>query len=128
VLEKSEVIILSLDAGPSADEEVRGELMRHLRRQLIESDFEGRIEMARAESTPVGAKGDPVSLSTLAITLAPTALSGLMTILQVWLSHRQHASVTVESGDRKLTLTGTPSKEQQALVETFLSRPNADEQ
>jgi hypothetical protein len=59
-------------------------------------------------------------LATLAVTLAPVALTALMTALQTWLSRHERASVTVESGGEKLVVTGSPSKEQQRLIEIFV--------
>jgi hypothetical protein len=46
-------------------------------------------------------------------------------MLQLWLSRHDRASVSVESGDEKLTLTGTLSEDQKRIVEAFLNRHKA---
>jgi len=125
--DKLEQLILSIDAGPDADDESRNELTQSLRRELVELDVE-RVEAVHAGSAPPGAKGDPVTLATLAITLAPVAFKALIDVVQSWLSHRQDASVTLESNGKKLTITGNPSKQQQELVAAFLAPSKPGEQ
>ena len=48
------------------------------------------------------------------------ALTEAMKVLQNWLSRHERASVTVESGGEKIVVTGSPSKEQQQLIEAFI--------
>ncbi len=71
------------------------------------------------------AKGDPVTLATLAVTLAPIALKSVTDLLQSWLSRHERASVTLESGGTKITLTGTPSQDQMRMVEDWVARVKA---
>ena len=114
-------LTLTLDAGVDADDEELTELGRRLRMELLELDV-AAVDPRHAGVAPAGAKGDPVTLATLAVTLAPVALAALMTALQTWLSRHERASVTVESGGEKLVVTGSPSTEQQRLIEIFVSR------
>jgi hypothetical protein len=117
-------LILTLDAGAGADDEELVDLGRRLRTELLESDV-GTVDPVHAGVAPAGAKGDPVTLATLAVTLAPVALTAFMTTLQTWLSRHERASVTVERGGEKIVVTGSPSKEQQRLIETFASHHKA---
>jgi hypothetical protein len=119
--EKPTQLIFNLDAGHDADDQERAELTRRLREYLIEGPAD-TVDFVRSGSAPIGAKGDPVTLCTLAVTLAPIAVTAVMGMLQSWLARHERASVTVESGGEKLTLTGTLSKEQQGMVEAFLDR------
>ena len=73
-----------------------------------------------ARAAPRRAKGDPVTLGTLAVTLAPIVLTGLTKALKTWLARHERASVSLESGGEKLVLTGSPSKEQRQLVDAFI--------
>jgi hypothetical protein len=114
-------LTLTVDAGIRADDEDRAELARRLLQQLIETDVDA-VEFARSATLPVGAKCDPVSLCALAVTVAPAAITAMIGMLQVWLSRHERASVSVESGGEKLTLTGTLSSEQKQMVEAFLNR------
>ena len=113
-------LTLTVDAL-GADDEDRAELARRLRQQLIEADVDS-VEFARSEAPPAGAKCDPVSLTALAVTVAPAAITAMIGMLQMWLSRHDRASVTVESGGEKFTLTGTLSSEQKQMVEAFLNR------
>jgi hypothetical protein len=117
-------LTLTVDAGSGADDEDRAELGRRLRQQLLETDVDS-VEFARSEALPAGAKADPMSLCTLAVAVAPGAISAMIGMLPRWLSRHDRASVTVESGGEKLTLTGTLSNEQKQMVEAFLSRHKA---
>jgi hypothetical protein len=117
-------LVLQIDAGPEADDEERTLFTQGLREQLLELNVD-RVDQVRDELAPAGAKGDAVTLATLAVTLAPVALTELMKTLQAWLSRHERASVTVESAGQRLVVTGIPSKEQQQLVEAFVKRHKA---
>jgi hypothetical protein len=114
-------LTLSVDAGQRADVQESAELARRLRQAVLEADVD-RVDLVREGSVPSGAKGDAVTLATLAVTLAPVALTGLITMLQSWLTRHERATVTVESGGEKLTLTGSLSRDQQQTVAAFLER------
>lgn len=118
------LLTLSLDAGPQADLQESAELARRLRQSLLDADV-GTVDLVRTAAAPAGAKGDAVSLTTLAVTLAPVVLTGIITTLQSWLSRHERATVTVESAGEKLTLTGSLSREQQQTVAAFLDRHRA---
>ncbi len=118
-------LTLTVNAS-DADSEDRAELARHLRQQLIEADVDS-VEFTHPGTLPPGAKGDPASLFALAVSVAPAVVTAMFGMLQVWLSHHDRASVTVESGGEKLTLTGTLSSEQKQMVEAFLNRHKAGE-
>lgn len=116
--------VLTLGAGPEADDEELAQLGRQLRTQLLELDVEA-VDPVREDAAPAGSKGDPVTLATLAVTLAPLALTEVMKAVQAWLTRHDRASVTVESGTDKITITGSPSKEQQRTLDAFISRHRA---
>ncbi len=117
-------MILRVNAGPGIDAEESAELTQRLRQQMLDLEV-GKVEAVRSGTLPKGAKGDVLSLTALAVTLAPAAITTMMGILQTWLSRHQQASVTVESGGEKLTLSGTLSGEQQKMVEAFFNRHRA---
>jgi hypothetical protein len=119
--EHAALLTLSVKAGRDADDQENAELTRGLRQYFLDRDID-KVEFARAESLPPGAKGDPVTLATLAITLAPVALTGLLGMLQSWLTRHERATVILERAGEKLTLTGTPSREQQQTLAAFLDR------
>jgi hypothetical protein len=116
--------MLHIDLGPEADKEEQTQLAQRLREDLLELDVD-RVEQVRSGAAPAGAKGEPIALATLAVTLAPIVLTELMKALQSWLSRHERASVSVESGGEKIVVTGSPSREQQRLIEAFVSRRKA---
>jgi hypothetical protein len=113
--------MLHIDAGPEADKEEQARLAQRLRENLLELDVDN-VQQVHSGTAPAGAKGDPVALATLAVTLAPLLLTEVMKALQTWLSRHDRASVSVESGGEKIVVTGSPSKEQQQLIEAFVNR------
>jgi len=119
-------LTLTVDAGAGADDEYRVELARRLRQQLLDADV-GSVKFARLENLPGGGKSDPVSLWTLAVTVAPATITAMIGILQLWLSRHDRAGVTVESAGEKLSVTGTLSSEQKQMVEAFLKRHKSGE-
>jgi len=114
-------LTLSLDAGSQADLQESAKLVYQLRDTLLDADVE-KVEFVRAGAAPDTAKGDAVSLTTLAVTLAPVALTGILTMLQSWLTRHERATVTIESNGEKLTLNGSISSAQQQTVAAFLDR------
>jgi hypothetical protein len=112
-------LVVSIGAGPEADDQQVAELSQHLREDLLGTDVES-VEHLRGAQAPAGSKGDAVSLATLAVTLAPAALTGLITMLQSWLTRHERASITLQKGDQKVTVTGTLSKEQQQVIADWL--------
>lgn len=121
MLEQATQFTLAIYAGPQADQQDSADLTRRLRQQLLDADID-RVEFARSGSAPDGSKGDAVSLASLAVSMAPLALTSLTGILQAWLTRHERASVTVESGGEKLTLTGSLSHQQQQTLAEFLNR------
>jgi hypothetical protein len=117
-------LLLTLGAGPDADDEELAELGLQLRNELLELDVEG-VDPVRRGTAPAQAKGDPITLAALAVTLAPIALTKLIEVVQAWVTRHEKASVMVESGGEKITITGSPSKEQQRALETFIGRNKA---
>jgi len=119
--ETSSTLTLSVDAGQSADLSEAAELTRRLRQFMLDNDVD-KVDLVRTGEAPAGSKGDFVSLTTLAVTLAPVALTTLAGILQSWLTRHERASVTVESGGEKFTITGSLSREQQKTLDAFFNR------
>lgn len=112
-------LILHVDAGAASEVEDQAQLAQRLRQDIRELDVDS-VDWVRAGEAPAGSKGDAATLSSLAITLAPTVITPLMGMLSSWLSRHERATVTVESGGQKLTLTGSPSAQQRELVEAFI--------
>lgn len=119
--ETPSALTLSVDAGHDADLQETAELTRRLRQFMLDNDVD-KVALVREGEAPAGSKGDIVSLTTLAVTLAPVAFTTFAGILQSWLTRHERASVTVESGGEKFTITGSLSREQQKSLDSFFNR------
>jgi len=108
-----------LTVGGEADEQRLSELTDRLRDDLIDAGAES-VERLRGGEAPAGSKGDAVTLASLLIALAPPALTGLIAALQSWLTRHERTSLTLQKGERKITVTGTLSREQQQLIADWL--------
>ena len=117
-------LLLHIDAGPEADQEEQAQLAQRLREHLLELEVDA-VDQVRSGAAPAGAKGDAISLATLAVTIAPVALKALTDMLQSWLTRHERASVTIESGDTKLIMTGTPSPEPLRIIDAWVTRHKA---
>ncbi len=118
---KGAQLLLTISPEQGADPQELAELSRQLRAAVLNESDADAVEPTRADAAPAGAKGDPLTLATLAITIAPAAVEGLLRIIQAWVSRHERASVTVEAEGAKLTVTGDPSAMQRQLVDAFLS-------
>lgn len=115
---------LVINGGQGADAEEIARLGQQLREDILQLDVDS-VEFVRSGAAPAGAKGDPITLGALAITLAPGLITSLFTLLQSWLTRHEKSSVTIELGKDKLMVTGNPSKEERQLIETLLARHQA---
>jgi hypothetical protein len=121
---KTAKLLLHIDTGADTDTEEQARLTDRLRADLLELDVDA-VDRVHSGASPAGAKGDPITLAALAVTLAPVALNGLMKAVQAWLTRHDRSTVTAEFDGRKIVVTGSPSKEQQQMIETFVGGHNA---
>jgi len=112
---------ISIDGGAGRDHEELGALAQRLRRDIQQLDVDA-VDFVRECAAPAGAKGDPLTLATMAVTLAPIVLKSLFDMLQSWTARHNNATVTIEMGGDKLTMTGTPSKDQLAVIQAVLQK------
>ena len=119
--ERPTEITLSIGAEPTTDDQELAELTQHLREDLLETGADS-VKQVYGGEAPAGTKGDAVTLATLAVTLAPTALTGVIAILKSWLTRHERTSLTLQKGNRKITVTGTISKEHEKVIAGWLKK------
>ncbi|HEY0796963.1 MAG TPA: hypothetical protein VGD64_14415 [Acidisarcina sp.] len=112
---------LILDAGPGADQQEIAELGQKLRREIQQLNVDD-VQFLRVGKAPAGAKGDPITMANMAVTLAPVVLTSLFSLLQMWLTRHDKSTVTIEMGGDKIVLSGSPSKEQRDILQAALAR------
>jgi hypothetical protein len=118
MVSKNAELLITISPLPEVDDRELTELSEQLAAALRESDADS-IEPVRGGGVPAGAKGEPLSLAALLITIAPTAVEGLIRIIQNWVSRRERGSVKLRYGDVELTITGEPSARQQQFAAAF---------
>jgi len=114
---------VTISSQSSLPPEELEQLTRTLQQDLLETDVE-RVEQVRAAASKPGAKGDPITLGALLVTLSASGgvLTTFITAVQSWLSHHEEKSVTLEIGGDKLTMTGVSSADQKRLIDQWLKR------
>ena len=119
---------LALNTGQEADDEELERLTQQLRRELLEMDVEA-VDLVREGEAPSKAKaGDAITWGSLLLTLAASGgvLTTLIQVLQSWLTRHEQRSLTLEIDNDRLEITGISSKEQERLIEAWLSRHRSD--
>ena len=94
----SEIKLTLAVAEAQADDErldgLTGRLMQDLRELGVES-----IERPSGEAAAEGAKGDPVTLGALALTIVPIVLPKLIEFLQAWALRGEQRRLKIETPD-----------------------------
>jgi hypothetical protein len=117
-------LLIDLEVGPETDAERLAETTRQLRRDLLELDME-TADFVAAGSAPQRAKaGTPIDWGKLLVTLTASGggLTTLINVLQSWINRRQQSSIALEIDGDRLEITGTPTEQQQRLIDLWLSR------
>jgi len=119
--DKPTQLLLSIASDPETDEQEMEELNRQLRKELMELDVDA-VDQVGSGRAPAGAKGDPVTLGTLLVTLAASGgvLTTVINTVQSWLTRQERHAITVEIGGDKLTITSVSSEQQQRLINDFI--------
>jgi hypothetical protein len=109
---------------PDADVEHTHELALNLREALLGTDVDN-VRPGTAGVAPAGAKsGEALAVGALVVTLAPTVVESLMTVISSWLS-RQSGEVEVEIDGHRLRGQVTQSQRDE-LVAAYLRRLDRD--
>jgi hypothetical protein len=67
-------------------------MTRQLLSELRELDVES-VELTKGGAAPAGAKGDPISIGSLALELLPSVLPSVVGLVQAWMSRGQGRTV-----------------------------------
>lgn len=116
---------------PDADAEERDLLVRRLRAEVAEQEFD-LVPDPAARPVPDGAKAvDPAGADSLLIALAASGgvLTSLVGLLQAWLLRSSARTLVVEIDGDRLELSGATAQERRRLTDAWLSRhePSAGE-
>lgn len=117
-------ISLRISGDAAADNEELSRLSDGLREDLIEAGAES-VEPIPGGEAPAGSKGDLITVGNLLVTLAPTALAGLIAMLKSWTSRHERVTINLERGGEKVAITGDLSQDQQRLIAAWLQAGKA---
>jgi hypothetical protein len=115
----AEAITLTIAPHDEVDTTELDSLTRSLRDEIAALDVDS-AELERGADLPTGAKGDPLTVGSLVVSLASAGVFGaLIELLKSWALRREGRSVTIkaEVDGRKLEMTFSPeavSKEEMA--------------
>jgi hypothetical protein len=115
-------LTVAVERAPEGDDAELDQLTRQLRTELLDTDVED-VRLLREGEAPAGAKVvDPATIGSLAVTLAPAAIPGLIGLLQGWLRGRPAAGVKVTIGRDSIELTNATAQQVERLTKAFLAR------
>lgn len=118
----TERLTIAVEGGLDSDREEVAELTGQLRRQLLELNVDN-VELVRSGEAPPGSKvADPITIGALVVTLAPTAIQGVIGLLQNWLRARPVRSVKVTLGRDSIELTNASAESLEQLTMAFIAR------
>jgi hypothetical protein len=117
-------IMVRIGGEGTTEHEELSRLSEGLREELIEAGAES-VERLHGDAAPAGSKGDPITLATLLVTLAPTALTGLIAMLQSWVTRHERATLTLQRGEEKITVAGPLSQDQRRVITDWLQTGKA---
>ena len=113
---------------PCEPEELE-QITYNLKDDLIELDAIEKVDLVTKEgAAPEHSKsgGEVVTLGSLLVTLggsvASNVIPNLANTLQSWLTRHERRTISLEIGGDKLQLTGVSDKDQEKLIDAWISR------
>ena len=102
---------IQISAADATDEEIDG-MTRQLLSALRETDVES-AELDRSGSAPKGAKGDPITMGSIAVQVLPTLLPSVIGLVQAWAMRGQGRTVKYKADG--IEFEGSPEELQKIL-------------
>jgi len=114
---------LTVSLGDKVDDEELDQLTRQLRDEIAGMEVE-KVALAPAEVVPEGAKGEPITIGSLIVSLASAGVfTGLINLLKSWVHRRQGRTVTVKAKvhGQELELSYVPERTSPKEMSRFVS-------
>ena len=96
-----------------ATEEDLDQLTRNLLSELRETDIES-VELVSLGAAPQGSKGDPITIGTLAMTVMPAVLPGVIDMIKAWSGRKEGR--TVKFKGKGIEFEGSPEDLEKLLA------------
>ena len=113
---------VKIEGDVRQDPELLDTYSRRLRDEILELDVDS-FDYISQDDAPKGSKGVSASaIGDMIFSLAPLeyALSGVMGAVQSFTNRNKHCSISVEIGDKRLTIDGSLPEEQKKLVDAWI--------
>jgi len=115
-------LTLVIERGPDVDVEELDHLTRQLRDELLQLDVDD-VQPVPDGAAPPGSKAvDPTAVGAMVVTLATSAIPGVIGLVQVWLRGRPATGVKVTLGRDSIELTNATAAQVEQLTRAFLAR------
>ena len=114
---------LTVSLGDKVDDEELDQLTRQLRDEIAGMEVE-KVALAPGEVVPQGAKGEPITIGSLIVSLASAGVfTGLINLLKSWVHRRQGRTVTVKAKvhGQELELSYVPERTSPKEMSRFVS-------
>lgn len=109
---REQVLDLTISLRDEVDDVELDRLTRQLRDEIDELDVE-TVGLAPGDTLPPGAKGGPITIGSLVVSLASAGVfTGLIELLKSWALRREGRTVTLKAraGDREVELAYSPAE------------------
>ena len=87
-------------------------LTRRLLAEIKEADVESAEIPRDPEPPPLNAKGDPITIGTIAVAVLPSLLASLVVLVQHWLLRQQDQHIKIKLGDNELEIPRDATREE----------------
>ena len=117
-------LALTISLRDDVDEEELAHVTRNLRDEIAELGVE-RVGLAPGTALPPGAKGDPITIGSLVVTLASAGVfTGLIELLKSWALRREGRTVHFKAKvqDQEVELTYSPEGSKPEDMSRFASK------
>ena len=114
---------LTVSLGDKVDDEELDQLTRQLRDEIAGMEVE-KVALAPGEVVPQGAKGEPITIGSLIVSLASAGVfTGLINLLKSWVHRRQGRTVIVKAkvNGQELELSYVPERTSPKEMSRFVS-------
>jgi hypothetical protein len=130
-MDKNEKVLVNIESLDGLDEPEELERLRHnLLDELNQLDYVEKVDLVTkdVEHAPKGSKSgiEVAMLGSLLVTLggslASNVIPSLANTLQSWVTRQDRHSIILEIAGDKLQLTGLSDKQQEKLIDAWISR------
>jgi hypothetical protein len=120
----SDLVTLNLILKDEVDASSLDVVTRQLRDEIACLEVE-RVELGLGSDLPPGAKGDPITIGSIIVSLASAGVfTGLVELLKSWALRREGRSISIkaEVDGRKLEMTFSPAESSEQEMARFADK------